>query len=284
MSIAQWQYAFRDVVWGEGTDVIVQTVTGLDLPPIRSNDQAKSGAHGDFSGVDTLGPRQIVFTVEIAVNAGESIEDVLGPLKEAFMPGDPSWQTVEPFTFWEPPNPALTVFCKPRGLTYPKDRRYVHGIVTAVMGLYAPDPLLYGDEESISVPMFREAGGFTMPLRFPMVFAGAGAEGDTVVTNTGRRSTYPRTSFYGPAEQPYIENATTGEILELDMNLSSNDVVAVDHASPHSVLLNGVASVRGAVSAASSFFALQSGPTHLRLRTRGIGSGSATVTWRPAQL
>jgi len=171
-----------------------------------------------------------------------------------------------------------------RGFAYTQDRRYYRNGVTATVAVYAPDPLLYEAQQSVVVPMFQEGGGFTFPYTFPYVFGGGGPIGDTVATNGGDQPAPPHITIYGYAERPYVENVGTGEVLSLSLNLGATDSVVIDCAEPHSVILNGVTSVRGAVDPTSSFFSLQPGSTHLRLRARGISSGHALVAWQSAQI
>lgn len=283
MALANWQYSFRSVVIGAGTPYVVQTIDGLDMPDVRSGDQTKSSADGDHAGIDTLASRQITMVCEVSPINSTPVTTLLQNLKLAMQPLDPLSQPLESFVYLEPPDPQLTVLCRPRGCHFQKDRMYFRQSTKATLAWYSPYPEIFGDPLSVTLPVFQEAGGFTFPYKFPFTFQGAGVQGQVNATNAGTVETYPVTTIYGYCEGPYIENGLTGEVLALNANLGANDSVVIDHRS-HSVTLDGQASLRGAVIPGSSFFSLQPGTTPLRLRTTGVGTGYAVVTWRPAYL
>ena len=134
---------------------------------------------------------------------------------------------------------------------------------------------------SMSIP--STTGGTTyFPMTFPVVIGGTTSEGQTAVTNDGDLDTWPTIVIYGPVSKPKITNVTSGEFMELDINLASSSdsaIIAYDQDSL-SVVASGV-NVYGKLTTGSSLFKIKPGSNDLTFTGATLGVGSqAIINWR----
>ncbi|MET9555084.1 hypothetical protein [Streptomyces sp. NPDC006645] len=122
-------------------------------------------------------------------------------------------------------------------------------------------------------------------LSWPLDFGTPGSTGTLSVVNSGDAATHPLIEFRGPLERPSLTNVDTGDVLEYDMPLAAEDVLAVDTAAG-TVTLNGSASRLYTVTTRSVpelTFTLPKGASQLHFRAAsGAPAATATVRYRSA--
>lgn len=117
------------------------------------------------------------------------------------------------------------------------------------------------------------------PLEYPALIGKNFYEISSTATNEGDIAAYPESIIItGPVNRPRFTNATTGDFIEVDVNLASTDdqlVMAYDQDSI-SITLNGV-SVFNKLSADSTLFQVPPGPNNFILSGSSIGTGASAV-------
>ena len=120
---------------------------------------------------------------------------------------------------------------------------------------------------------------------FPLIFGASTSSVSADAINNGDIPTYPiAINIYGPVNNPKITNSTTGEYIEVDVNLanSSNNLSIAYDKDTLIVTLDGV-SVINNVTAASTYWKLQPGSNNITLTGSSISNGSyATVSYYSA--
>lgn len=115
------------------------------------------------------------------------------------------------------------------------------------------------------------------PLQYPVLYGKTSyAGGNGSVTNRGSIGAYPSFIVNGPVNIPRITNTTTGEYLEINVNLASIGnilTISYDADTPPNVTIGGV-SQYNKVSAGSTFFKIKPGANNLTLTGQSIGNGA----------
>lgn len=91
--------------------------------------------------------------------------------------------------------------------------------------LICPNPY-FNDIEDGGEPLAAWLGGLKFPLRFPTRFAERGR--DRMINNDGHVATPVIIEFNGPAVNPVVTNATTGEFIKVRRNLAAGDRLVIN--------------------------------------------------------
>ncbi|MFD2924164.1 phage tail domain-containing protein [Halobacillus naozhouensis] len=94
-----------------------------------------------------------------------------------------------------------------------------------MINLIAHDPY-WKDPQEVSRALKAYEGLFEFPFNFPIEL---GQEGDsTILENEGSVETPVQINIQGPVKNPRITNRTTGEYLQLNRTLSSDEILHID--------------------------------------------------------
>lgn len=118
--------------------------------------------------------------------------------------------------------------------------------------------------------------GVGFPLLFPALLGSTTYAPGFTVTNTGDQPAYPTFNIQGPCNRPRITNTTTGEYLEVDVNLATTgDVltVAYDLDTPPAITVAGT-SYYNKLTAGSTFFKVKPGVNTLQYTATSLGTGT----------
>lgn len=257
---------------------VVVNVGGLDMPPVRSGDSPLAGAGGALGGIDSLDARTIDMTLELAAETSADLHAMTLALSAATAPRSDD----VPLTFQlDPSLPAMRVYCRPRRRNVPVGNRHAWGNVTCELQLYAPDPLIYSDEEhtgSTSAP--TEPEGFTLPRSYPYDFGAAGGSEVIAAHNAGDAPAPWSAIVYGPCEAPTIIGP--GGQLRWDGTLNAGESLHFDaHPSRLTVLVGGTSSQFSLLSDDSTWWLLDPGVSNVVLES-GDGAGTVRFAWRDA--
>lgn len=165
--------------------------------------------------------------------------------------------------------------------------------MTAQYNLVAPDAVLYGAEQSLTLSSTSviATGGYPggylegyggpssshgrpWPFSYPYSW-GAMTGGQSTVVGGGNYRTFPVLRFDGPLTTPWV--GVGEDRLTLDLDIGAGEFVVADCAT-RDVLLDGTADRAYAKSGA--WLVLNPGANALSFGA-GSGTGSVTVTWRP---
>lgn len=151
------------------------------------------------------------------------------------------------------------------------------------------DPTIY--EEDLQQASTAEAdfgtasGTAILPHTFPLIFGASTSSVSIDAYNKGDLPAYPVSiNIHGPVNSPKIINTTTGEYIEVTVNLatSSNELVIAYDKDSLTVELDGV-SVINQVTSASDYWKLQPGSNVISLTGSSISDDAyATVSYYSA--
>ncbi|WP_064444453.1 phage tail domain-containing protein [Rhodococcus sp. YH3-3] len=251
----------------------LDSITGLDIPPIRTSSGNSSGQSGGYIGPQLYGMRPITLPGRIFSADKVVHETRRKQLQAALSTGD-----VEMRVTTDGGN-CYIIYCKLIDFDMPISR--IVDKSSFNIELMAPDAVIYDDSISglNKTPLHRfVSGGLTWPLSWPLVWA-PGSQ-PTIINNTGTVVLFPVITLTGSMSSPTITNQTTGQSFTMPgFTTGPTDVVVIDMRA-HTVLLNGE-NVLG-LTAEKPAIALITGNNQLFLRT---SSGSDTVvgevSWKP---
>ena len=274
-----FQWSFRGATWGDGTAIDLDTIAGLDLPDLRTNDVARSGAHGTFVGADWANGRTITMELEAFGLTAAALEATIAPLLAAFVPTGS--EALLAFKLPGQVDRFVNARCRRRGWLI--DNEYAMGNANISVEFYASDPRIYAATlTSLSATLPTVSGGLTFPAAAPFVFGSAGSGGAIAANNSGTFETPWTATFSGPLVAPALTHTGQGKTLALTGTLAAGETLVLDSAAK-TVMLNGTASRYSWLTAASQWFTLEPGSNPLAF-AGASGAGSCTVTFRSAWL
>lgn len=145
------------------------------------------------------------------------------------------------------------------------------------------DPTIYGatlKQANTSAADFTTATGTAIySFKYPIIYGASTSSVSVDANNIGDVPVYPvGINIYGPVNSPKITNTTTGEYLQVNVNLatSSNNLSIQYDKDSLSVELDGV-SVINQVTSGSTYFKVPAGSNIFQLTGSSISSGSYAI-------
>lgn len=212
-----FQYQFRSLLFGAGTDFITTEVSGLlGSAPSRASDTDKQNDHGAIPGAIFYGKRIMGFDIKVRGGMGVDIEEKLDICRAVFqLPRKRFSKISEPLVFRRPGFNDLVSYVRCTKRDFPSDYKTARGLAVGSVEFTAVDPLIYSLESSTAI------------LNLPL----GNAAGVLAVTQIGSHidGTPPILTIEGPAEDPIIQNETDDDrAVRLDVNIGVNDAVRID--------------------------------------------------------
>lgn len=187
-----------------------------------------------------------------------------------------SLQPVELPMYFHNSSRLLNVRCRRRSIPYDAGHMDYAGV--ASLEVIASDPRIYDAVlQTLTTGLASSSGGMTFPFTFPFTFGTSGTGGQFQVTNSGNFAVRPILTIKGPVDTPIIENTTAGKKLRFTLVLASTDTLYVD-LDAHTVLLNGTASRRSALTSDSQWWELAPGTSTLRFSNAGVYQAAASLS------
>jgi hypothetical protein len=181
----QW----RDLILGPGGQYHVTSIAGIDdLPEIRTEDVARAGQAGDYSGPDLASSRTVQLGLTLLADTPDGLRDLTLALRAATHPQ----AAPEPLMLLDQ---DTLVWAKLRRRALPYDAEHLWRSGTAALEWYCADPHLYSlEEHTAATTAFSPAAGRT----YPLVYAGAGAAVRNLVLNPSFEESFTtETSNFG---------------------------------------------------------------------------------------
>lgn len=271
--------SFNGLNFGAGTSFGVFQREGLeDLPAIRSSDEDRPQEHGQFAGVDYVGPRQVILGLRAVARDLATFDNLKQQLQAAFQVS-----ASEIPLYFDNSTRMVKARCRRRQIPLELGKKLMAADV--LVEFLATDPRIYDaivTQASIGLP--TNTGGMTFPASFPLAFGSVGTGGLLTLVNSGTFPTRPVLTIQGPIDNPVVENVTAGRLLSFGISLASTDSLIVD-LDARSVLLNGTASRRSSLRTGSSWWELAPGSSTIRFRANTYQAGAVlTVSYRSAWL
>lgn len=296
MTLSDHQYRYTNssgdtITVGDGTDVGVFEIDGLEGHSARVGDRELPRGHGSVPGAHYQAARQVLLGLQWAPPSGESTDARWEDIAEAFAvetggQGELVWK--------QPDRPERMIRCRPIMLPRRVDNASQY-LASTKVALLAADPRIYSSSEhSVSVPLYTPSGGgLNFPLNFPLNFA-AGGVVDVVATNNGDADAYPTVRFHGPASGTctgvVLSNRTTGVDVDISATITSGQILTFDAGA----YITGSGEMVVGLDGSSRYgdwtqprtpLALQPGDNVLRFTITGTATAmTAVVTFRDTWL
>lgn len=195
---ADYQYEFRNFLFGSGTDFMTEKVTGLlSSAPVRNLDTDRQADHGAKPGLVLYGKRTIAFDMHILGVAGNDIETKLEAAQRAFqLPRRRTTRTPSEFVYKRPGQEMKLIYARCERRDFTSEYQTAHGHASGSVELVAPDPLIYSlvlNELTITLPPGTASGQMTL-----------WQSGDC------EDGAAPEIEITGPATDPTVTNTTDG--------------------------------------------------------------------------
>ena len=266
---ADYQYEFRNFLFGSGTAYIVTEVDGiLGTSDTDTSDVELETDHGSLPGLVVLRKRIITIEMSLDAAAGSDIETRLNTLAATFQtPRKRNSRVLDQFV-WRRNGVKKFVWARCTKRDIKSDYDTARGKPDPRIQLEAPDPIIYG-----------------ITLKTQNIVVASGATSNSgAVTNSGDflDGYFPKITINGPATNPRIANAADGNRqLKITNVLTAGQSIVVDFATK-SVKKNGVEDM-SLLANDSQWFAIVPGSNTLTVnRDAGNTGASSTVTveWR----
>lgn len=286
LQTSQWRLP-TGLVIGNDTNYDVVGVRGLaDRPPVRSVEVARLDADGAFpTRNEILHERTVQLDVATIGMPGAEMDSRLAELFRGWARSKKG-EGAKPLEFLWPVGYGMgerVVFGYMRTATVLIGPEEGQGWVQHRLVMMCDDPLVYSAEQSsVGLGLEQESDGVEFDMVAPITFGVSASPGTAVAVNEGNSNTFPTIQILGPVTNPIVLNETYDEAIRINLTVAPGDSLSIDMQS-RSVLLNGTASRRFAVSNTSTFWALRPGVNQLRFIASGYDSDAlATVSWRSA--
>lgn len=280
--VGDWMAEFNGIVLGGDGPYGITGVEGLaDQPDMVTSDRGQLRRDGMTPGDDFLGGRSIVVGIEVTASEYVTFNEAMSDLQRALSPG------IERGMVFQIPGVAqgerALVLCRPRKRKISIDQTYGIGkLAYATVEFFATDPRVYLAEiETASSGLPSNAGGMTFPMTFPLTFGASASGGTVLVDNQGTYSTPVVFRLDGPVTNPRISNLTTGQTLDLTIDIVAGDHLILDSRS-RAVLLNSTASRYLALTGSSDWFDLAPGVNEITFRAETSTPSTLGISFRSA--
>lgn len=260
----------------------LEVVEGLlASPELRVSDRPLVARDGMVTGRDYYSGRAVTMTVNISASDSTALGTAVAAFKLAFA----APQAAElPLSFTIPGvagGTAARLNVRPRKVALPIGAEYFGGVGRAAVELYATDPLIYSDTETVaSIVLASGSSGMTFNMTFDLTFGAAISYGSSTLTNQGSATAPVVIRVYGPVTNPTVRNVTTGQSLAFTATLVAGEFIDID-TTDRTVLLNGTAD-RYSYLTTPQWWGLQPGTNEIRYFADIASASTATVTYRSA--
>lgn len=119
-------------------------------------------------------------------------------------------------------------------------------------------------------------GGAVYPMTYPAIFGSSTNSANGTLTNSGDMDAYPTITINGPINHPRITNVTTGEYIELGVNLpTSSDTATLNYDADSVSVIALNANAYALLTSGSTLFKIKPGANALTLSGTSISTGAA---------
>lgn len=275
--------SFNGFVWGPGTNVFVDAVSGLDdLPTVRTFDADRGYDHGEWQGVDFVSGRDITLTFQVRANStliGDTARNAdmtarLALLMNAMVPQNKSMLTSTELPLLLYNN---TRFCnvKVRKRTAPYASTYLADTVEVTVLFHSTSERILSvtQQAFLSALILNPSVGRTYPRTYNYSYGGLVGAPPLTVVNNGNWPARPVCVIFGPCLNPQIANISSGLTIQFNLQLNIGDVLVVD-MDAKVAWLNGTVSRRSTLSFLSSWWELAPGSSQIQFAAAEYGSGA----------
>lgn len=205
--------------------VINPDITGLSgLPDIRTSQGVNTGRDGGWTGNQLFDARFISVIGRIFSHTVADVEKKRRDLATLLAKKELR------LTYVTEGGSTYSTIVRVLGMTAPISRPT--SIADFKIDLKADDPLLYDFTSGTGIIAIlniqRAAGGFPIPLTFPLEIGGGPTP--TVINNSGTSTVSPLIRIIGPVHSPVIVNRTTNQTMAISVDLEEGSQVDINTA------------------------------------------------------
>lgn len=264
----------------------VRSLLGWDeLPDSRQDSPERPQAHGRFDTPVWADERVVTLAGQIVSQDRDAL------LRE--LSGVMGWPSgggsAETLTVTRAGR-TLTASARLRAFRTPTDLDWSVGKVPFAIEWRCADPLRYGPAATVETGFPVLAGGLEFPLFTDgtndtgyLEFGAQSSTGRVVVTNEGTADSTQQFTVTGPVPPFQIVAVESGRRLVFSRPVAAGDVLVIDSATGVVVLNGGDVDYSGYLTTAEWVSVPPGGSqTFAFLPLEGTGTGTLTVTWRPA--
>lgn len=275
-----WQMSLRGLLMGAGTAYrFAAAPEGLGLPPVRTNDLQWLSEDGAYGAGDWLQPRLVRASLWVDGVGAAASEDLATLLTAAWAPS----RTDLDLEVRVATGQAYLLRGRPRRCEVDLSTlKFGHAM--AAVEFAALDPYKYDPEENTGVVPLGSGvdyPGMTPDLSFDMAFQAPGVSpGVAFVGSLGTAAAWPVLTIVGPVLNPRMENRTTGETFDTDVDLLVGETLVADMKA-RTITINGTPRL-DVLALGADFISLPPGVNELAYRSDD-GSptvSTCTVSWR----
>lgn len=295
--MADYQFEFRGLTMGLGTDYHIVAVSGLEDDVVRSGDSTIPRAGGDIPGLHVPSSRHVVLDVIVkGEKDSQAFRDNVQALVDAFQHSEDTYHL-----YYQEPGYASRRFLRARsaGRTSKRDPRWPFLAMHKVR-LKVADPRAYEEfSNTANLTHYDATGGGTDydVTEYGKEFT-VDASNQVSVNNAGNTKAWPLLRFYGPTTgtitQLTLTNITSGQAATVfDSTLLTGQILTADMEAIVTVTPSDLHVIRlGAVNKFTEWaqprdpFYLVPGDNTLRFEITGGTStdGLCAITYRDTWL
>ena len=290
MSRAAYQMQFNGTLFGLGTSIGIESVSGFDDFTMDMADVPVPRNWGDIPGLHTAQAKEV--TIELTMNDDSDMALALATFQPSEFP--------IPLYFNWPGLGDRFVYARVIGRARPINPVSKFKKMLSVR-FKAADPRVYAAaEQSGTLSPYNPSGGGTDYSKDGNTeYVGDPTAGEITATNAGTTSTYPLITLYGPQDAgtmtgATIQNITTGGEADFVFTtpMGASDIFTADmrrivtaNAGDDPYIALGAVNRYGDWQLPRTPFALVPGINVLRLEVTGTTTdASAVIRWRDASL
>jgi hypothetical protein len=285
MPLTDGQVQVRDLVLGAGTAYELVSFNPWNRAVRPGQGEGRPWSHGAWSGAEFLDETPV--PIRVYLEAPERTAAAWLPLQQALIAAfEPVGDTAAEVELrFNTGGTEFVMFGRPRGVQLPENelaQRRGKSVNTCLFA--ALDPRIYsGAEQTVQLGLPSFTGGLTVPVTAPFTVDGVMVGGKAAIVNDGLANTSLALRIDGPVVTPRVMLQRPDglvQTLEVLFDLPAGQWLEIDTGS-HSVLLNGVANRRGAVT--GEFPILPPGAGTIRFASAEFDMDALlTVRWRHA--
>lgn len=275
-TLADYQMQFEDtgtLLNGSATVpfIDIEKIVGLDAPEGRITTEDYTSGHGSYVEAQYLKARTV--SIEGTLYCPPNDLTFWDALKGNFFPQPDA----RPLYFKLPGREQQVVFGKPLGgIKGDVQAGIGMGVIPFQVQIACEDPRIYASTpQAPSTTLPVSSGGRAYPRTYPVAYGSSGSGGSLQVINNGnfRDGAAAVLRVSNNTLNPRIELIGTGKFLKVNIQLFDGDTLDID-LQYRTILLNGTASRRNALTSDSTWFLIPPGSQQLNFRADAYSATS----------
>lgn len=282
MALDDWEFQYKNYVFGGDNAISVVEVTGLlDAPDIVVVNHALMRRNGLLPGKAFARGRTVRFVVDIVAATEPEFTTLVSEIREMVNPlVDESEMLLKiPSAFG---GGEARIVGRVIRSSLPVDLPFLYRNTQITFDFFCSYPFVQSSTLiNTSMTLATVEGGRTYDRTYDLTYSTASEGGSYLITNTGTTPADYTAVFTGPLVKPRLTLTETGEYLEFDITLLDGQTLVVDTAT-RTALLGGTASRINTLTPGSTWWQLPADPVgkFVAFTAASYSLGSAVLSHR----